>query len=774
MKKWWWLGFLPLTAVAQEKPMEVIEVIGRDDGSVVLPSEETTEGLFGLAESLQEIPRAATAISESLMEEAAINDLHDIARFAPNSFAAAGFGNPSLPTIRGQLGELFEAGMRRQAGNNGLGIPMSFNAIEGIAVVKGAPPVMLGTTQRVGGFVNLQPKTARLTESDSTLKAQLGEWEQYRLQLDHNWVLKEGEQGLRVSAEYVDEDSFYDFHQHSSNDLLLAYKFAPNDDTLLDISLEYYDVDWTDNAGINRPTQNLIDHNLYISGQGVQPNGSRVPGAGAVVSPTGEVRIDRSTTLTDPLDTNTAETTLLHAKLQHWLNDDMVLVNRTYYQYLTREGINQNSFVEIIDGAHTFENRTELHINKKTVVGVNLRINDVLGYSQFSTEADNPIDLTGPLSNRRIPLTNEQKARLIELRPALWVSPGSQYDIDGDGAGDFITSDTTDSKSYQWGIFAQHELDITDKWRVIGGVRADYYDVDAKDPIPPQGVQAASDTYSDWLTAVSFSTQYNWTPDLTFYATAYESDSTSNAMAGGTVLNAAGEIDSQNFATENSLYELGVKYAPSDARWYADAVVFDQKRSLRNRDGSNSGIRTEGFETQWHFSSATGTHETGYWITLAASYIDAHYDNSTASQGTGQVADAFDDSRPDIIEGTGVGSPNFTAFPASNQQLQGIPEVQASAVAGWQITPEWSVGGDLSYTKHYPLDYLQTVFIRDQHTLNLNARYRFNEQLSARIDVFNVTDQDNWSPVFEGGYFGATLAFPSQPRHARLSVDYKF
>ena len=774
MKKWWWLGFLPLTAVAQEKPMEVIEVIGRDDGSVVLPSEETTEGLFGLAESLQEIPRAATAISESLMEEAAINDLHDIARFAPNSFAAAGFGNPSLPTIRGQLGELFEAGMRRQAGNNGLGIPMSFNAIEGIAVVKGAPPVMLGTTQRVGGFVNLQPKTARLTESDSTLKAQLGEWEQYRLQLDHNWVLKEGEQGLRVSAEYVDEDSFYDFHQHSSNDLLLAYKFAPNDDTLLDISLEYYDVDWTDNAGINRPTQNLIDHNLYISGQGVQPNGSRVPGAGAVVSPTGEVRIDRSTTLTDPLDTNTAETTLLHAKLQHWLNDDMVLVNRTYYQYLTREGINQNSFVEIIDGAHTFENRTELHINKKTVVGVNLRINDVLGYSQFSTEADNPIDLTGPLSNRRIPLTNEQKARLIELRPALWVSPGSQYDIDGDGAGDFITSDTTDSKSYQWGIFAQHELDITDKWRVTGGVRADYYDVDAKDPIPPQGVEAASDTYSDWLTAMSLSTQYNWTPDLTFYATAYESDSTSNAMAGGTVLNAAGEIDSQNFATENSLYELGVKYVPSDARWYADAVVFDQKRSLRNRDGSNSGIRTEGFETQWHFSSATGAHETGYWLTLAASYIDAHYDNSTASQGTGQVADAFDDSRPDIIEGTGVGSPNFTAFPASNQQLQGIPEVQASAVAGWQITPEWSVGGDLSYTKHYPLDYLQTVFIRDQHTLNLNARYRFNEQLSARIDVFNVTDQDNWSPVFEGGYFGATLAFPSQPRHARLSVDYKF
>ncbi|ASG66317.1 TonB-dependent receptor [Idiomarina piscisalsi] len=768
----WWFAALPLVvfhAVAQEKPIEIIEVIGRDTSSVVLPSEESTEGLFGLAESLQDIPRAATVINESLMEEAAINDLHDIARFAPNSFAAAGFGNPSLPTLRGQLGELYEAGMRRQAGNNGLGIPMSFNAIEGMAVVKGAPPVMLGTSQRVGGFVNLQPKTARLNDIDTQVKAQLGQWSQYRFQVDHNWILKEGEQGLRISAEYVDEDSFYDYHHHRSDDVLLAYKFVPNDDTQLDVSLEYYDVEWTDNAGINRPTQNLIDNNLYITGQGVQPNGSRVPGAGAVISPTGEVRIDRSTTLTDPLDTNTAETALLHAKFQHWLNDELVLVNRTYYQYLTREGINQNSFVEIIDDAHTFENRTELHINKKTVVGVNLRINDVLGYSQFTTEADNPIDLTGPLDNRRIPLTPSQQARLIELRPGLFVSPGAQYDLDGDGAGDFNLSDTTDSTSYQWGIFAQHELELTDKWRVTGGVRADYYDVKAKDPIAPQGTEAKSDTYSDWLSAISLSTQYDWTPNLTLYTTAYESDSTSNSMAGGTVLNGSGVIDEQNFATENTLYELGIKYAPSGARWYADAVLFDQKRSLRNRDGSNSGIRTEGLETHWHYAS-----ETGYWVTLAASYIDARWDDSAASQGTRQVADAFDNSRPDIIEGTDLGSPNFTLFPASSQQLQGIPEVQASVVAGWNITEKWSVGGDLSYTKHYPLDYLQTVFIRDQHTLNLNSRYRFSEQLNVRLDVFNATDQDNWSPVFEGGYFGATLAFPSQPVHARLSVNYEF
>ena len=121
-----------------------------------------------------------------------------------------------------------------------------------------------------------------------------------------------------------------------------------------------------------------------------------------------------------------------------------------------------------------------------------------------------------------------------------------------------------------------------------------------------------------------------------------------------------------------------------------------------------------------------------------------------------------------------MGAPNFAAFPASSQRLQGVPEVQASAVAGWQLTPQWSVGGDLSYTQSYPLDYLQTVMIRDQYMLNLNATYQVTAQLSARLDVFNATDEENLSPVFEGGYFGSTLAFPSLPRHAQLTVDYRF
>ena len=59
-------------------------------------------------------PDSLPPISADLIAATALSDLHDIAKVAPNSFAAAGFGAPSLPTIRGQLGEVLQNGMRRQ------------------------------------------------------------------------------------------------------------------------------------------------------------------------------------------------------------------------------------------------------------------------------------------------------------------------------------------------------------------------------------------------------------------------------------------------------------------------------------------------------------------------------------------------------------------------------------------------------------------------------------------------------------------------------------
>jgi len=768
----------PLVAFAAEKTqvkdsIEHIEVAGQVIKSQGLSvKNETIDGPFGDNLALQDIARSVTPISSELIEQLNITTLQDVLAVSPNTYSASGFGAPSLPTIRGQLGELFQDGTRRQAGNNGFGVPLSFNSVEQIDVVKGAPPVLFGSSQRNGGFVNLQSKVASTDESKGKASLSAGRWDQYSAQIDYTAPIIKDKVGFRVSYEHLDHGSYYDYSGTKSDSLFAALRILPDDKSTWDINFELYQVEFTDNAGINRPTQALIDDGLYITGQGVQANGSTVPAAGSIVSPTGQVNIDRSTVLTDPDNQNEATTYLIHSIYKRELSANASLKNITYFQHLQREEIAQNSFVEIIDGADTAQNRTELTYSwndeQQTIFAFDVRYNKVLGYSQFTTEADLPIDLTGPLSNRRIPLTDVQKARLVELRPGVFVSPGAQYDIDNDGSGDFNLSDTTDSRSWQTGFAIQQDSDWTDKLHTSVGYRVDYYDVEARDPIAPQGQTAAGDSINDTLQSGQVSFNYKLNADFTGYGAASYNEATSNSMAGGNVLGGGNVISAQNFATENTLVEFGLKYAPIDSDWYADGAVFSQRRSLRNRDGSNTGIRTTGFESQVFYDAYP------YWLSAGYSYIDARYDNSASSQDSAQVADAFDNSRPDIIAGTGVGAPSFTPFAPSNSQVQGIPEQSFSFNGNYSITSKWQTGFSGLYTKSYPLDFLQTVKIRDQYTLNVNTSYAFTPSTKLRLDVNNITNQKNWRPVFEGGYFGATLAFPELPINAKLTLTHKF
>ena len=768
----------PLVAFAAEKTqakdsIEHIEVAGQVIKSQGLSvKNETIDGPFGDNLALQDIARSVTPISSELIEQLNITTLQDVLAVSPNTYSASGFGAPSLPTIRGQLGELFQDGTRRQAGNNGFGVPLSFNSVEQIDVVKGAPPVLFGSSQRNGGFVNLQSKVASTDESKGKASLSAGRWDQYSAQIDYTAPIIKDKVGFRVSYEHLDHGSYYDYSGTKSDSLFAALRILPDDKSTWDINFELYQVEFTDNAGINRPTQALIDDGLYITGQGVQANGSNVPAAGSIVSPTGQVNIDRSTVLTDPDNQNEATTYLIHSIYKRELSANASLKNITYFQHLQREEIAQNSFVEIIDGADTAQNRTELTYSwndeQQTIFAFDVRYNKVLGYSQFTTEADLPIDLTGPLSNRRIPLTDAQKARLVELRPGVFVSPGAQYDIDNDGSGDFNLSDTTDSRSWQTGFAIQQDSDWTDKLHTSVGYRVDYYDVEARDPIAPQGQTAASDSINDTLQSGQVSFNYKLNADFTGYGAASYNEATSNSMAGGNVLGGGNVISAQNFATENTLVEFGLKYAPTNSDWYADGAVFSQRRSLRNRDGSNTGIRTTGFESQVFYDAYP------YWLSAGYSYIDARYDNSASSQDSAQVADAFDNSRPDIIAGTGVGAPSFTPFAPSNSQVQGIPEQSFSFNGNYSITSKWQTGFSGLYTKSYPLDFLQTVKIRDQYTLNVNTSYAFTPSTKLRLDVNNITNQKNWRPVFEGGYFGATLAFPELPINAKLTLTHKF
>ncbi len=759
--------------------LQTIEVQAKASSNAILPTNAEIDAAFGPNRNVLDIARSVTPISGALMRAAGIGDLRDIMKLAPDTYSPTDFGAPSLPDIRGQLGEIFEDGLRQQGGNNGFGIPLSFNALDGMSVIKGPPPVILGTTQRVGGFVDLQLKRPNLDRAAGYAEFTLGSWSHRNGQLDYSVPIESGRSGIRVSLEAEDDQSYYDYAHHRSQDVFVAYRLKPDPVSELNASFESYYVNFTDIAGINRPTQELIDKGLYITGQGVQPNGSAVPGAFAVISPTGLVAIPRHEVLTDPKDNDYVKTWIAHLRYERSLSDNVRLISRDYVQHLERFEHTNNSFTEIIKGADTAEHRTEFVVDRdtdifahslhqQTDIGVDIRFNHTLGFSQFDTEADLPTDLTLPLSYRRIALTPGQQAALIQLSPGFYVSPGAQYPRNGQPNG-YMISDTTDSDIYQGGLFAQHEIHFTPRWSAMAGARGDWYYVTAKDPLPPPGEVPAHDHATHLLEAGNASLTYKPLASISIYAATSYSESTSNSLGGGIALGAGNRIDPANFSTRSTLYEVGAKWGRPGAPWYSDASLFSQKRSLRNRDGSNTGIVTKGLDAQWFYQGD------GLFASAGADYLSARYDGSASFQDTTQVRDAFNAARPDIIKGTGIGAPNFAAFPPSTVRVQGLPSVSGSMLVGYNFAG--GLGATLAGTvsNSFPLDYLETVWIRAQYTLDSSIYYRWRQSSGEiRLTVNNLTNQRNWAPVFDGGYFGATDVFPELPANLRLTVRKGF
>ena len=202
----------------------------------------------------------------------------------------------------------------------------------------------------------------------------------------------------------------------------------------MDANFEYLAVPhYPDIAGINRPTQALIDNDTYIQGTGISPITGEVPGPGAVATPTGTTTISHSQVFVDPEDFSNSHSYIGQITSTYKVNDAFSVVNRDYFQSLDKETVNQNSFRELIPTNYTYEHRIEFNLNfdvpigSKTVggnskpgtgkddkdvskaakevlpfldiknsiiAGFDFRYLHAIGFSQFNTEADEPNDLT--------------------------------------------------------------------------------------------------------------------------------------------------------------------------------------------------------------------------------------------------------------------------------------------------------------------------------------------------------------------------------------------
>ena len=823
----------------------VIVTAPLDNSNDVLPSPSYDNSVYGgEGRDILDTPRSVDALTSTTLEDNQIRDIHDITRAASSTSGPDTFGIQSVPTIRGQDGEVFVDGIRREVGNNGYGLPISFNAFDQIDVVKGPASPVYGPTQRVGGYIDLITKQPYLDDWHGELNGSFGSYDAKRYQLDLGGPIIKDELGFRVSFEQEDDGSYYRNAYFQSIDVFGALEWKPNDRFRMDFNVEYYKVyHYSDIAGINRPKQALIDNSTYITGQGISPvtgpinpatglpTPSAVPGPFSVTTPTGTTTIHHDAVFVDPLDFSNTQTVIPELTETYKVNDALEVVNRTFYQDLNKATVNQNSFRELLPMDHTFEDRLEFNLDFDAPIGSRMASHSAVqtsaakdakdgkdkqaqalademplldikfrgtygfdfryladtGFSQFNTEADNANDLTKPLQLTRVPPAVVQQLGLLGdgivpgqavyvpapgFGKSILVSPGGTY-YNADGSVlTYGNNDTNHTNSYDGGVFIQQNIAFTPWIFLDFGGRGDLVSITTNDPVPPPGFQAARDSILFGQGDADASLSIKPTPSTTLYATYDFSQGSSASLGGGYALN-GNSLTAPNFHIRSDLEEAGAKASLFKNTLYLSTAVYNQIRNQRNVDGSNTRLDVRGIEVE-----ATYQPNKNFYLSTSFSFLDPHVVNGYLYQSTGSVNDEFNDARPDIVHGTGLGSPNLNGVNGPGDlPLPGFPSYMGNGTISYTLNCGLGILFNAVVTSPFYNDIFYTVQIPTQFTLD-GALFFKRKNYEARLDVFNITDERNFSSVYgsggSAGFFGSDDIFPEPPIRLQGTLSVKF
>ncbi|MCX6861924.1 MAG: TonB-dependent receptor plug domain-containing protein [Verrucomicrobia bacterium] len=124
----------------------------------VMPTVRPVNSVYGTDRSVIDTPRNVTIISREQLNAINIFDVRDFSKLTSSSYTRSNFGAPTTPDIRGQIADTFVNGMRTGLTSNGNGMPVNFNAVESVNIVKGPASAVYGPSQYVSGYIDLQSK----------------------------------------------------------------------------------------------------------------------------------------------------------------------------------------------------------------------------------------------------------------------------------------------------------------------------------------------------------------------------------------------------------------------------------------------------------------------------------------------------------------------------------------------------------------------------------------------------------------------------------------
>jgi outer membrane receptor protein involved in Fe transport len=687
---------------------------------------------FSDSEEFINTPRSVSTIDPTIMRQFNLDSISKLSSFVSGTQTVGSFGQFATVNVRGDLAETYINNQRRT--NNSFGFQPSFNGVESVDIVHGAPSVVFGPGFYSGGYINLLTKRATPV-AFTNVKLDVGtfapagnSFANVTYQIDKNVPINK-DTALRISYEGKNNETFYHRSggKQNTQDLFLTLNHSFGSSTF-DINFEYSHQNTPEQIGVNRVTQNLVSNGLYQSGDLITAYDTSEIAKGPLV------KLDPTATLMSQGDFAVADVWYLQGTLVTRLSPTTTFENYSLAEYVDRGRFAAYEYLEYARQT-TVDNRTEFHFDIPsvyTIIGLDFRFERrevEIGYLNTFFNAHD-------VSKFRVNSTTQYEGYYDNGVIGMGGRKGFQ------GPNDYVF-DTTLSNVYTISPFIQQRIHLGDKFQLLYGVRADKYYVDVADPL-------TNTKYGNTETTSYGNTEsliYNFLPNTSVYFTYGHLNAVNASVTGGGIaLDPNFSINKKNFHSLNQLYEIG-------ARWQGESSTlgltgFWQYRQQHNFYTSTpDDIMVRGIELEYKTQPRKN-----FFAVTNLTYMEANVDNSYPFEWYGNNLPWVD----------GVG----------NYRIPGLSRVYANQTLSYRFDNGFGVGSTFLYQSEQSGNGLGGYHIPSQYSINAQVNYTL-AKWDITLNVYNVTNQKNW--VHNGDFYGDNVVIGRElPVNASLTFTRKF
>ena len=725
----------------------------------ILPTARPFNSVFGTDDNIVDVPRNVTIISRQQLTDISITDVLDFSKLTSSAFTTTNFGAPSNASIRGQSSDLFINGVRARITSNGNGLPVDFNSVESVNIVKGPATAVQGSSMYVGGFIDLISKRPYFDVTKGSVSYTLGSYNTNRWTVDTGGPFSK-QLAYRFSYSGEDTKGYYTDGKKETHSVYGAATWRPTANYELFLNAQTFFGVYTENWGVNRVTQDLIDNGNYVTGININNGATATPsdpqnsrnilGGGNTIAWGPSVKLNRHTRLLRPGNQSDGVEFSVQAIQTAKISSDLNLKNTSYLSHTERNTLSTYYYSEVIDPSWFAENRTEFIYSLKNLSvnsGLDLRYQRTKAYDDYFFEPVNAWDLTK--DHTFINVYNsidfaKNKGFAIPGWPNRFAQPG------------IFNGDTNDSSGTTVGAFAQGTWKVNEQFNVVGGLRFDRFNAKVREPLLPPFPEA---NISVWLPNVNGSVVYKASANSSVYFTYNFSKNTSGAVGNGggiTGWNAAGTgLDRESFQQPSTLYELGTKYSLANGKVFLNFAVYDQKRTAKSTSSTViQNFRYKGFESEINFQP-----NKRLYATASYSYIDAE---SSAGFQYGLFGGASE--VPPANKGA-------TLPIGTVKQVSGLPQHLFNGLVSYSFDNGFGLNTNIVVTGEMNNNTSGSLVIPMQYTLDAGASYKY-KKWDFRVSVLNATNEENWSPPNAVYGNGSILALPGTQLQFTVKMSF--